>query len=304
MSKSYRDGVSLLHSEEYLDDLRESWWNADFLELLGSRFRLSEVSSLVDVGCGQGHWGRLVLPLCSVNAEYWGIDPEEAWLRVAEDSLRDRDLRNCHFQVGSAERLPFEDARFDLATCQTVLMHLADAGMGLREMVRVVRPGGLVVCAEPDTLRSVLPPSQVAEKLELSELLKILRLEVLMARGRTAVGSGDYSIGDKLPGLLAEAGLESIEVFLSDKAFPLLPGLTQDPFQDQEDAWFEQGAGPWDKDKAYLLCQSGGGSEDEFSEGWDARRKAYEIERALTRSGALSYSGGLVTYIASGRVKS
>jgi len=62
----------------------------------------------------------------------------------------------CEYGMGAAERLPFADATFDLVTCQTVLMHIADVAVALTEMVRVLAPGGLLLAAEPNNLAGTL----------------------------------------------------------------------------------------------------------------------------------------------------
>jgi demethylmenaquinone methyltransferase/2-methoxy-6-polyprenyl-1,4-benzoquinol methylase len=57
------------------------------------------------------------------------------------------------FLLGNALALPFDDGGFDAATIAFGLRNLADFGAGLREMRRVVRPGGRVVCLELTTPR-------------------------------------------------------------------------------------------------------------------------------------------------------
>jgi 2-polyprenyl-3-methyl-5-hydroxy-6-metoxy-1,4-benzoquinol methylase len=46
------------HSADYFGATRDFWWNHDFLELMSARWRLAAVRSVLDVGCGVGHWGR------------------------------------------------------------------------------------------------------------------------------------------------------------------------------------------------------------------------------------------------------
>ena len=59
-------------------------------------------------------------------------------------------LDNVRFEVARGERLPFGDAAFDGARIERVLQHVDEPGAILAEIRRVVRPGGLVVAAEPD----------------------------------------------------------------------------------------------------------------------------------------------------------
>lgn len=52
--------------------------------------------------------------------------------------------------LGDAQRLPFEEAQFDLVFCQQVLMWLPDLDRAMAEIRRVLRPGGVLVALEPD----------------------------------------------------------------------------------------------------------------------------------------------------------
>jgi trans-aconitate methyltransferase len=69
------------HSAEYLGEQRDFWWNPDFLRLMARRWRLSDVRAVLDVGCGLGHWGRLLASLLPARAAILGIDREPAWIR-------------------------------------------------------------------------------------------------------------------------------------------------------------------------------------------------------------------------------
>src|SRR5438067_989004 len=135
------------HSAAFFGDFRDFWWNRDFLELMARRWNLSAVQSVLDVGCGIGHWGRILLPLLPEHAKLTGIDREPEWIEKA-NTLGDRERTS--YLEGDVMALPFEDSSFDLVTCQTVLIHLQDPLGAIREMMRVAKPGGLIVTAEPN----------------------------------------------------------------------------------------------------------------------------------------------------------
>lgn len=139
-----------LHSEQYFGDTRDFWWHVDFLALMARRWRLDEVHAMLDVGCGLGHWGRLLRPLLAPDARVWGIDPEPEWVTQAAERA---DQPGAYtYGTASADALPFPDDTFDMVTCQTVLIHVPDLAAALREMHRVLRPGGLLAVAEPNNL--------------------------------------------------------------------------------------------------------------------------------------------------------
>lgn len=94
---------------------------------------------ILDVGCGTG----ANLLMLSKYGDAEGVD-------VSEDALafcRERGLEQV--KLGAAERLPYDDATFDLVTALDVVEHLDDDLAGLREMRRVLRPGGRVLLFVP-----------------------------------------------------------------------------------------------------------------------------------------------------------
>ena len=93
---------------------------------------------VLDVGCGPGALTtELVIRLGAdlVSA----IDPSETFVSAASDRHPGVDVR-----LGSAEQLPFADQTFDGVLAQLVVHFMADPTEGLCEMVRVIRPGGVV----------------------------------------------------------------------------------------------------------------------------------------------------------------
>src|SRR5688500_4946182 len=92
----------------------------------------------LDVGCGPG-------PLTRVLAERLGahnvaaVDPSEAFVAACRSRVPGADVR-----VAVAEKLPFAANKFDVVLAQLVVQLMDDRDRGLREMVRVARPGGVV----------------------------------------------------------------------------------------------------------------------------------------------------------------
>jgi len=78
-----------------------------------------------------------------------GIDREGSQFARAREQAEQRGLSNVSFQTGSAYELPFEDGHFDIVTENALLMHLSEPERALAEMVRVLKPGGLVAVRDP-----------------------------------------------------------------------------------------------------------------------------------------------------------
>lgn len=104
-----------------------------------------DVSTAIDVATGTG---RIALKLARKGVRVTAIDPSPEMLSVA----RDRAFRlglDITFRSGTFEEgLPFEHGAFDLATCALALCHVPDLYGAVRELVRVVRPGGYVLITD------------------------------------------------------------------------------------------------------------------------------------------------------------
>src|SRR6267143_3531001 len=101
------------HSAEQFGAQRDFWWHRDFLDLMATRWRLHEASSLADIGCGQGHWSRLLYPHLRAPARFAGVDREPRWVAEAEHQFRrafpDVPPDLFSFVQGDATRIPLPD---------------------------------------------------------------------------------------------------------------------------------------------------------------------------------------------------
>jgi ubiquinone/menaquinone biosynthesis C-methylase UbiE len=117
--------------------------------------RLTELAAVgpgqavLDVACGTGIVARTVADLQRGRGRVVGLDLNEAMLDVAR-----RVRPAIEWRQGDAGRLPFPDGSFDVALCQMAFMFFPDRGQVLREMARVVTPGGTVAFSVPSRLES------------------------------------------------------------------------------------------------------------------------------------------------------
>jgi ubiquinone/menaquinone biosynthesis C-methylase UbiE len=111
---------------------------------------LTGAEHVLDIGSGAGHAACAVAPRA---ASVTGVDITPEMVAVASGVARERGLRNVTFQTGDVAALPFEDCRFDLVTSRLSAHHYTDPAAALREVWRVLRPGGrflLIDCIAPE----------------------------------------------------------------------------------------------------------------------------------------------------------
>jgi len=99
---------------------------------------------VLDVGCGPG---VLVSGLLEQGHEVWGVDFAPAMIEQCRAAFKGEP--RAHFAVGAIEALDFDDDSFDAITCLGVVEYLDDDRAALRELHRVLRPGGLAVITCP-----------------------------------------------------------------------------------------------------------------------------------------------------------
>ncbi len=99
--------------------------------------------SALDVACGSGKLTAELARVAGQSGRVVGLDFSPEMLAIAR-----REHPGLEFLEGDALKLPFEDATFDAATIAFGLRNLSDPVRGMREMARVVKPGGRVVVLE------------------------------------------------------------------------------------------------------------------------------------------------------------
>jgi ubiquinone/menaquinone biosynthesis C-methylase UbiE len=156
---------------------------------------------VVDVACGTGVAARLAAPRVGALGTVVGVDLNPAMLAVARE-LPAPGGAAIEWREGNAQALPLPEAAFDLALCAHGLQFFPDRRGALREMLRVLRPGGRVAVS-------------VWRSLEHSPASRLL-WEAIARRFNTttAVLLPSFGLGDadELRGLLESAGFVDVTV--------------------------------------------------------------------------------------------
>lgn len=114
---------------------------ANLVDLVGPR----TTDAVLDIATGAGHTALAFAPHVQKVVAY---DLTEAMLAEAAKNAAQRGLPNVETRRGPAEQLPFADGTFDIVTVRLASHHFADNAAAVREMARVVRPGGKVIVVD------------------------------------------------------------------------------------------------------------------------------------------------------------
>ncbi len=300
-----------LHSADYFNDARDFWWNLDFLQLMGQRWQVQDINTVLDVGCGQGHWGQILAQILPTNATVVGIDREPKWIEDANCRFSRGEAlptqksgleQRFSYELGTAEAIPFPDCAFDLVTCQTLLIHVPNPIAALQEMLRVLKPGGLLVVAEPNNLANRLMFSNLSAGESIEQICQDVEFHMTCERGKIKLGEGNNSLGDLIPGYFAEIGLQNIQVYIGDKTSPMFP-----PYASKEQQVSKQGCldwidrGTWEQDEALRYFLAGGGTAAAFETHWLRMLQGNQLVKQSLLNETFHSSGGAMMYLISGR---
>lgn len=140
-SQTPYDSRDVRHFEQWSRDYNTSWMQRRLFipihtALLDLAADLPAPASILDAGCGTGRLLRAASQRWPEAALY-GVDPAEGMVAVAQ-----RLTPGATIQRGLAESLPLDDASIDLAVSTMSFHHWGDPAAGVREIARVLRPGG------------------------------------------------------------------------------------------------------------------------------------------------------------------
>lgn len=103
---------------------------------------------VLDIATGTGDLA-IDIARCCPGAQLVGLDPSPGMLEIAEQKIAKRGLSaRVTLLVGDAQNLPFANCEMDAATIAFGIRNVPDRAQGLREMARVVRPGGRIAILE------------------------------------------------------------------------------------------------------------------------------------------------------------
>lgn len=168
--------------------------------------------SLLDCGCATGSitvgLAKAIEPGQVIGIDISALEIERAQARAAKATIS-----NIQFEVGNIYHLDFPDNSFDALFSHNVLEHIGEPGRALREMYRVLKPGGIIGIRDTDAGGVLLSPTD--ELLDRSLAIYYADWEGV---------NGHPRLGRHLGGLLLEAGFSSVKASASYEVYNNLEG--------------------------------------------------------------------------------
>ncbi|MFC0559875.1 demethylmenaquinone methyltransferase [Halalkalibacter alkalisediminis] len=123
---------------------RHKAWRKDTMK----RMNVQAGDHALDVCCGTADWTIALAEAVGKEGRVEGLDFSKNMLKVGQEKVKEQNLTQINLTHGNAMELPYEDNSFDFVTIGFGLRNVPDYEQVLREMFRVTKPGGSVVCLE------------------------------------------------------------------------------------------------------------------------------------------------------------
>lgn len=299
-----------IHSEEWITEDRDYWWNEDYIELLLNRNNLKNISSIADIGCGKGYMSFKLLPHLNNLKKIYGRDIEACHINDALLNAKKFPNIDFDFNVRNAENIDIHDDAVDLSVCQTLLLHLENPLNSILEMKRITKEKGTIMAIETNNSinnlvrNNIIGENDVTSNIDnIPQTLKQLEYDLIIQKGIFNLKEGYLSIGDAVPKLFYEAGLKNINVSIVDKACSLIP-----PYDTQEKkirakdllTMIDSSLSEYDYNQMLKYYLAGGGKKEDFEEHWNFQKEeTQKIKKAILEEKYIM-PGGALMYIVTG----
>jgi demethylmenaquinone methyltransferase / 2-methoxy-6-polyprenyl-1,4-benzoquinol methylase len=188
---------------------RHKAWRKDTMK----KMNVQKGAKALDVCCGTADWTLALSDAVGSSGSVVGLDFSENMLAIGKEKVKDHSLKNVTLIHGNAMELPFPDETFDYVTIGFGLRNVPDYLHVLKEMYRVLKPGGTVVCLE--TSHPTLPVFKQGFKVYFRYVMPVLGK--LLAKSYKEYSwlqesANDFPGREELKRLFIEAGFKNIKI--------------------------------------------------------------------------------------------
>lgn len=173
---------------------------------------LVDPNRILDLCCGTADW-TIMLAKRYYHSEVVGMDFSQEMLKIAQKKVGQSRLENITLESGNAMNLRYPDNSFDVVTIGFGLRNVPDANRVLQEILRVLKPGGQVVCLEAFKVET--PIVKIGWQIYFNQLMPLMGK--VFAKSKPEYQYLDDSVNKfvsikQLAGMMQKVGFKNIEV--------------------------------------------------------------------------------------------
>ena len=196
------DKISPLGEEMYRLQTQAEEFSSFVNEAL-KKIGLSSGMSVADIGCGTGDVSFAMSSLVGPGGSVVGLDANPTAVEFCKKKAADSGINNAQFAIGDVQKMNLESGKFDAVFSRFLLQHVKDPTGSLKEMIRIARPGGVVLVEDCDLQCWTVEPQDK----HVEQLWKWYE-SIIRQKG------SDPAIGRKLYRMFVENGLQpQVEVY-------------------------------------------------------------------------------------------
>lgn len=253
---------------DYLKLTRSLYLNIDYLQFLIEKvWKITKKVDVIDFGCGYGYLGLVLMSLLPNGSSYTGVDISEELINKGKEIFEELPF-NHKFILSSANNVPEKDDTFDIAICNSVLMHIPEPDAVLAEMKRITKNDGMIITCESNW--NAVNALLYIDGIKKSKITDLGFLQILFERIHEKTKT-DGSIGMKMPVIMARNNIKNIQARISDSVRIILADEKNE-----------------DQDSIYTSLQSDGFGE-ELSDEQKSKKINWFMELGFSEEEATKY---------------
>ena len=253
---------------DYLKLTRSLYLNIDYLQFLIEKvWKITKKVDVIDFGCGYGYLGLVLMSLLPNGSSYTGVDISEELINKGKEIFKELPF-NHKFILSSANNVPEKDDTFDIAICNSVLMHILEPDAVLAEMKRITKNDGMIITCESNW--NAVNALLYIDGIKKSKITDLGFLQILFERIHEKTKT-DGNIGMKMPVIMARNNIKNIQARISDSVRIILADEKNE-----------------DQDSIYTSLQSDGFGE-ELSDEQKSKKINWFMELGFSEEEATKY---------------